>query len=196
MTLRVVALDSVNLTEPSGPALTLAELLSSLIVSSLTSLSLSGGIGSNYYTTSQNVPQSGFWDQLSNNFSQYVGISLNIPIFNKFATRNGIRSAKLGKESQALRLESVKKSLYKEIQQAYYNALAAREKYTSSLTASASYEEAFNLVTTRYENGKATITEFNESKNQYLKAASDLVQASYEYLFQTRLLDFYRGGAL
>ncbi len=160
------------------------------------SLSLSGGLGSNYYTTSQNLPQSGFWDQLSNNFSQYVGVSLNIPIFNKLATRNGIRSAKLGRESQALRLENVKKSLYKEIQQAYYNALAAKEKYTSSLTASASYEEAFNLVTARYENGKATITEFNESKNQYLKAASDLVQASYEYLFQTRLLDFYRGGTL
>ena len=48
----------------------------------------------------------------------------------------------------------------------------------------------------RYENGKAGITEFNESRNQLLKTRSDAVQATYEYLFQTRLVDFYRGGRL
>ena len=48
----------------------------------------------------------------------------------------------------------------------------------------------------RYENGKANSTEFNESKNQYLRAQSDLLQARYEYLFQTKLLDFYKAGSL
>ena len=48
----------------------------------------------------------------------------------------------------------------------------------------------------KYENGKTAITEFNEAKNQYLKACSDLAQARYEYLYQTRLLDFYRGRDL
>ncbi|MDD6111427.1 MAG: TolC family protein, partial [Prevotellaceae bacterium] len=44
--------------------------------------------------------------------------------------------------------------------------------------------------------GKATITEFNEQKNNLLKAQSDMVQAKYEYLYQTTLLDFYRGENL
>jgi outer membrane protein len=48
----------------------------------------------------------------------------------------------------------------------------------------------------KYENGKANITEFNESKNNYLKSESDLVQARYENLYQQALLEFYRGKAL
>ena len=48
----------------------------------------------------------------------------------------------------------------------------------------------------KYENGKATITEFNEAKNKYLKAESDFVQARYERLYQSALLDFYRGREL
>ena len=48
----------------------------------------------------------------------------------------------------------------------------------------------------KYENGKATITEFNESKNTYLKSESDLVQARYEHLYQQALIDFYRGQPL
>ena len=160
------------------------------------SLSLSGGIGSNYYTTTQGYPQASFWDQLSNNFSQYVGLSLSVPIFNKFQTRNSIRSAEISRQTQQLQLENVKKSLYKEIQQAWYNATASEDKYMASKAASDSYAEAFKLVEARYENGKANITEFNEAKNQYLRAESELLQARYEYLFQTKLLDFYKNGAL
>ena len=48
----------------------------------------------------------------------------------------------------------------------------------------------------KYENGKATITEFNESKNNYLKAESDLVQARYENIYQKALIEFYRGRDL
>lgn len=52
------------------------------------------------------------------------------------------------------------------------------------------------LLQAKYENGKANITEFNEAKNRFLKSESDLVQARYEYLYQTTLLNFYRGKEL
>ena len=95
-----------------------------------------------------------------------------------------------------MQLENVKKTLYKEIQQVYYNAVAAQAKHESSGVARESAQEAFRLAQAKYENGKATITEFNEAKNRYLKSESDLVQARYEYLYQTTLLDFYRGKEL
>ncbi|MBR5905090.1 MAG: TolC family protein, partial [Bacteroidales bacterium] len=60
----------------------------------LPSLSLSGGLGTNYYTNSKVTPTP-FWDQLSNNFSQYIGLSLNVPIFQKFSTRNQVRNAEI-----------------------------------------------------------------------------------------------------
>ena len=158
-------------------------------------LNLSAGLQSNYYKTN-GVKAESFASQMKNNFSQYIGINLNVPIFNRFQTRNSIRSAKIDRENQLLQLENVKKSLYKEIQQVYYNAVAADSKYHSSESAAQSSKDAFTLTQAKYENGKATITEFNEAKNNYLKAESDLVQARYEYLYQSALLDFYRGKEL
>lgn len=92
-------------------------------------------------------------------------MSLNVPIFNRFSTRNSVRSARIDRDNQVLKLEDAKKSLYKEIQQVYYNAIAAESRYVSSRQAVASNEDAFRLTQGKYENGKASITEFNEAKN-------------------------------
>ena len=158
-------------------------------------LSFSAGLGSNYYKTS-GFKADGFADQIKNNFSQYLGLNLSIPIFNRFQTRNNIRSAKIDRENQMLALDNTKKSLYKEIQQVYYNAVAANQKLTSSQQASESSETAFRLTQAKYEQGKATITEFNEAKNNWLRSESDLTQARYEYLYQQALIQFYRGQEL
>ena len=161
----------------------------------LPTLSLSGGLGTNYYTTS-GFKSDAFGTQLKNNFSQYIGLNLNVPIFNRFQTRNNIRNARISQENQQLALENTKKTLYKDIQQVYYNALNAQSKEKSSEEALKSTKDAFLLMQAKYENGKATITEFNESKNTYLKSESDLVQARYENLYQHALIEFYRGKDL
>ncbi|MBR4365793.1 MAG: TolC family protein [Bacteroidaceae bacterium] len=158
-------------------------------------LSFSAGMGSNYYRTSGFKAKS-FSKQLDNNFSQYIGLSLNIPIFNRFSTRNQVRSAKLNRLNQQYKLDNAKKTLYKEIQQAYSNGINAFKKYESSKVAEASAKDAFSLVTAKYENGKANITEFNESRNNWLSSVSNLIRARYEYLYACKLLAFYRGEDL
>ena len=158
-------------------------------------LSLSAGLGTNYYKTSGFKGES-FSDQMKNNFSQYIGLNLSVPIFNRFQTRNSVRSAKIERETQQLQLDNVKKSLYKEIQQACQAANAASAKYASSIEAGKSSNAAFRLMQAKYENGKANITEFNEAKNNLMKAESDIAQAKYEFVFQTTLVDFYRGKAI
>ena len=161
----------------------------------LPSLSLSGGLGTNYYTSS-GFPSAGFSSQLKNNFSQYIGLNLSVPIFSDFSNRNQVRNARLQYSSQEIVLDNSRKSLYKEIQQAYYNAVGSQAKYRSSQIAAASAEDAFELAQAKYENGKSGITEFNEAKGRYMSAASNLVQARYEYLYQSKILDFYRGRDL
>ena len=158
-------------------------------------LSFSAGMGTNYYTTS-GFKADKFGKQLENNFSQYIGLNLSVPIFNRFSTRNNIRNARIQQENQQLQLDNTKKSLYKEIQQVYYNAQTAVSKTQSSAEALQSSKDAFELMQAKYENGKANITEFNEAKNNYLKSESDLVQARYENLYQHALLEFYRGKEL
>ena len=161
----------------------------------LPTLSLSGGLSTNYYTTS-GFKSDAFGTQIKNNFSQYIGLNLNVPIFNRFQTRNNIRNARINQENQQLALDNTKKTLYKDIQQVYYNALNAESKEKSSEEALKSTKDAFTLMQAKYENGKATITEFNESKNSYLRSESDLVQARYENLYQKALIEFYRGKDL
>ena len=158
-------------------------------------LSFSAGLGTNYYKTSGFTADS-FGEQLKNNFSQYIGLNLSIPIFNRFQTRNNVRNARIEQETQMLALDNSKKTLYKEIQQVYYNALNAQAKEKSSMEALQSSKDAFTLMQAKYENGKANITEFNEAKNKFLKSESDFVQARYEHLYQRALLEFYRGREL
>lgn len=152
-------------------------------------LSLNGSLGTNYYSTINRT----FHQQMGDNFSKYLGLSLNIPLFNRLATRNRVRTARLQQESYALQLDNAKKTLYKEIQQAWYNATAAESKYASSHTAALASEESFRLMTQKYENGKANAVEFNEAKQNLMKAQSDELQAKYDYLFRTKILDFYKG---
>lgn len=158
-------------------------------------LSLSGGLNTQYYKT-YNEPAAAFGTQLKNNLSPYVGLSLNIPIFQGFQTRNAVRNAKLNFQNQELQLESVKKSLYKEIQQVYYNAVAAQAQLESSREAADSAEKSLSLTREKYENGKANVTEYNEARNRYLKAESDYLQARYNSVFQSKLLDFYQGAVI
>lgn len=157
-------------------------------------LSLSAGAGTNYYTTSK-FQSDPLGDQLKNNFSQYIGLNLSIPIFSRGNNRNNVRSAQLNRMNQQMQLDNAKKTLYKEIQQAYYNAVASKSRYESSELVEASAQESFDLVQAKYEGGKASITEFNESKNRLVTSQADVLKYRYEYLFNTALLEFYRNSS-
>lgn len=152
-------------------------------------LNLNGSLGTNYYSTINRT----FRQQMGDNFSKYVGLSLSVPIFNRFSTRNRVRSARLQRDNYELQLTETKKTLYKEIQQAWYNAVAAESKYSSSHTAAEAGAESFRLMSEKYENGKANAVEYNEAKQNLMRAQSDELQAKYEYLFRSKILDFYKG---
>ncbi len=155
-------------------------------------LSFGAGISTNFYNVS-GMENGNFGSQLRDNFSQYIGFSLSVPIFNRFETRNRVRSARIQQHTYYWQLEESKKNLYKEIQQAYYNAVNAETQYHSSLTADEAAQASFLLMKEKYTNGKANATEYNESRTAWMKAVSDRLQAKYDYLFRTKILDFYRG---
>lgn len=155
-------------------------------------LSFGAGLSSNYYKIS-GIKASSFGKQFNENFQQYLGLTLNIPLFNRFATRNSVKQAQLQHEAQNLVLDETKKSLYKEIQQAYYNTINAEAKYRSSLVAEKTAEQNFVLITRKYETGKANATEFAEAKTKQINATITRLQAKYEYIFRMKIIKFYQG---
>lgn len=158
-------------------------------------LSLGAGLSSEYYKTS-GYQAASFSKQLSDNFNKSIGLSLNIPIFNRLATRNSIRQAKLQQFEQALQLDETKKTLYKEIQQAYYNAVNAQAKYESALAARKAAESNFNMMTGKFENGRANATELEEAKTKRANAITSTLQAKYEYILRMKIIEFYEGNKL
>lgn len=154
-------------------------------------LSLSGGYSTSVYNTNE-----AFWDQIRHSSREYVGVSLNIPIFNRRATRNDIRSKRLSLRSQALALTEAQQNLRKEIEQAYYNADAAYAKYRASEAALASARIAFAYEQRKADAGRSTIFDYNDAKTRMERAESDQIQAKYEFVFRSKILAFYRDESL
>lgn len=134
-----------------------------------------------------------FGDQLKNNGQKAIGLTLSIPIFNRFQVRNSVRSARIGIRNRELMMENSKKVLYKEIQQAYYNATASQEKYISSDKSVVASKEAFTYAEERYGAGKSTVFEYSEAKTKYAQSLSEQTQAKYNFIFRAKILDFYNG---
>lgn len=158
------------------------------------SLSFFGGYSNGYYNYFtkgyDNIPLP---DQIKMNSRAQLGFSLNIPIFNRMQTRYRVRMAEVNIENHTLEIENKSKALKKEIQQAYYNALAAEQKYNSADNALKSSQMAFDYAEAGFEAGKTTQMELNESRTRLYQAESALLQAKYEYLYRCKVMEFYNG---
>ena len=134
-----------------------------------------------------------FPSQVSDNINYGIGFSLNIPILNGWQVNKTISNSKLTVENSRYALEGTKKQLYKNIQQAYADAVAALKKFNASIKAVTSTEESFRYTEQKFNVGMVTPVDYNASKTQLLNAQSDMSQAKYEYVFKTKVLDFYKG---
>lgn len=156
-------------------------------------LSFNAGLGSNYYKIS-GMPNDAFGPQMRHNFSQYVGFSLSVPIFDGMTTRNNVRRARLQRLSADLTYETQKDNLYKAISESYYQAVGARERLQASVESTVAAEAALDAVREKYNVGRATPTDFETARNRYVQSRSEQVSARYELLLRARILDFYAHG--
>lgn len=134
-----------------------------------------------------------FKDQIKNNGGESILFILSVPIFNRLETRNQVRQARLEIQSQDLNLTNVKLNLFKEIQQAHQNAMSARAKYISTEKAFEAASESFKYAQERYQIGKSTVFEYNEAQTKLITSRSEQIQAKYELVFSSKILDFYKG---
>ena len=144
-----------------------------------------------YYFFDQANPS--FTDQIDKNQRTNLGLSLSIPIFNRFRVRNQVRSSRINIFNRELNLDNSKKALFEEIQKAYYNAIAAQRKYVASKESVGAAAKSFEYAQERYNVGKASVFELNEAKTKMSQSLAEQVQSKYEFIFRVKILDFYRG---
>lgn len=159
-------------------------------------------LGGNYYNFYNNKytdfqrNKISFSDQLKSNERYGFGATINIPIFNRFQARTGVSNAQIQLENTELQLQNTKNLLRKDIEQSYTNALAAFKRYVANQKTVVSSKEAFRYTEEKFNVGMINSVEYNQSKNNLSKTQSDLLQAKYEYIFRTKILDFYNGQAI
>ncbi len=134
-----------------------------------------------------------YGEQLDLNNNKSFTLGIYVPIFNQWQVNNDISNAKIQVFDAEYSHDQVKQQLYKNIQQAYNDAVSAREKYNSATEAVNSYKESFNYTEQKFTVGMVNSVEYNIAKNNFIRAESELLQAKYEYIFGLKILDFYRG---
>lgn len=134
-----------------------------------------------------------YMDQLADNASNVIYLALRVPLFNKWRTATTISQSKIMLNDSKLTLDLQKQNLYKSIQQASTQATGALERYKANTQAVESMEEAFRYTEQKYQVGLVDILEYKTAKNSLIKAKSDALQAKYEFIFRSKILDFYRG---
>jgi outer membrane protein len=134
-----------------------------------------------------------FSNQFNDNINYGLGFTMNIPILNGWQVNKNIANSRLAIENSQYALDATKKTLYKNIQQAYTDAVAALKKFAASKKAVASTEESFRYTEQKFNVGMVTSVDYNAAKTQLLNAQSDMAQSKYEFIFKTKVLDFYKG---
>lgn len=156
-------------------------------------LSSSHSIGTRYsylFNDTSNIP---FREQFKNYRNYGLGFSLSIPILNGWRVNKDISNSRLGVSDAEYELEAARKSLYKNIQQANADATAAFEKYIAGIKAVLYSEESLRYTEQKFNVGMITAIDYNSAKAQLLNARSEMTRAKYEFIFKTKVLDFYKG---
>jgi outer membrane protein len=137
------------------------------------------------------------WDeQIRDNNNRSVGLTLQIPIFNGWQVRNAINKAKIARQEADYNLKQTQLELNKTIQQAYADAVAALNNYNAAEEKVEAQQEAFKYAEQRFDVGLLNSVEYNDTKQELTRAESELLQAKYNYIFTTTILDFYMGKPL
>lgn len=137
-----------------------------------------------------------FREQLDANLNQTLSFQLSIPLFNGWNTRTNVKRAKINYLNAEMQLEQSKQQLQQDIQRAHNDALAALKQYQASKRAVSALEESFKYAQARYEGQLINTIDYTDAKNKLTKAQSDLLRAKFDFIFKSKVLDFYQGKPL
>lgn len=158
----------------------------------LPTLSLTGSLGSGYTSINYNT----FSEQFNYNFNQRVGLSLNIPIFNRNQTKAAVQIATINIEKAEIQKQSTEKDIYKKVETAYQNAISAQEQVIAADASKTAAEQSYALAQKKYELGDLSTTDLVISQNTYTNSQQNYLQSKYLNILYHQLLKFYQGNPI
>jgi outer membrane protein len=154
----------------------------------LPTLSVSAGYGT-YYSDSQDAA---FFTQFNNNRNPSVGLSLSIPIFNNWRNSTAVKNARANVQKSSIGVEMAIQELEKQIRLAFNEVLGSYEKLKAAQASKDAAAEAFSHTSEKFNLGMLNGTDYTTAKNNLLKAESEYLQCKYQYIFQQKIMDYYK----
>jgi outer membrane protein len=133
------------------------------------------------------------FDQFSDNKGHSYGLQLNVPIFNGFSARNNVFRSKIALERSKIVLEQQELDLERTVFTAYTDTKGALKTYEAAVSTLEAREQSFNYAKERYEVGLMNVFDFNQAQTLYVNAQSEALRTKYDYIFRTKILEFYFG---
>jgi outer membrane protein len=137
--------------------------------------------------------KNGFFDQLDNNLGEFYGLNLSIPIFSRGQVKSSVNRARINNEISKVNLDDEKRGLREAIERAYINAKATLKEFEAAEKSVAAQEKSFEFAQERYNLGATNSFDFEQVKNRLVDAQATLARAKYNFVFRTKLLEFYYG---
>jgi outer membrane protein len=155
---------------------------------------LNGFVG--YNTRWSESPIFNFIDQLSLFDGTGVGLQLTIPVLNGFATRGRVQRAKINEERATYQLKQAELDLERNVYQAYNDVINARKAFEAAQKSLESRMQAYNFSKERYNVGLQNAFDFSQATLALENAQSEVIRTKYDYIFRTKILEFYFGISL
>jgi outer membrane protein len=140
-----------------------------------------------------NIVNPSILNQLNDNKGQNFGLNLNVPIFNGFSVRNNVDRTKVSLERSKIALEQQELDLQRTVFTAYTDTKGAQKTYESAVSTLEARQESFNYAKERYEVGLMNVFDFNQAQTLFVNAQSEVLRTKYDYIFRTKILEFYFG---
>lgn len=137
--------------------------------------------------------KTGYTKQMNNNLGTFVGINMQIPLFNNFLNINRVKLANINLKNTQLEADNIKNLLSQNIEQAHMNMMSSYKRNEILTGQVKDFEESFRAAEVRFNTGVINSSEYIISKNNLDRSKINLAQAKYEYLFRIKILDFYQG---
>lgn len=159
------------------------------------SINVYGSVGTGYYETTKNEAGKTikFGTQLDNNLSQYLGGSVNIPIFSRWAVRSDIKKAKLQVEQAQNTLDEEKQKLYFEMANSLNDLEAIEKEYNQYQKQREADQLAFQAAEKKIEQGLVNVVDFYIAKNRLSNSESQVLKSKLQWEIKKKILDFYMG---
>jgi outer membrane protein len=154
-----------------------------------------GGMGTGYYETTKDDAGKtiGFGTQLDNNRNQYLGASVNIPVFSRWAARSDLKKAKLQLIQSQNTLEEEKQKLYFEMANNLNELEALEKEYNQYLKQQEADQQAFQASEKKFEQGLVNVVDFYIAKNRLANSGSQVLRARLLWESKKKALEFYQG---